>query len=306
MQVLVNGASGFLASRLIADLSRDHRVVAQSRHPHRVRVADNVRVIESLQELNDGEIDAVVNLAGLNLGCGRWNETLRRAFVESRVETTRHLVTWMASLARPPEVLLSQSAVGYYGARGDEELDEDSSPGNEYQAWMCQVWENAAEQAQGNHIRVCRLRSGVVLDADGGPLPGLLPPFRYGLGGWLGDGRQWMSWIHRRDWLDAVRFLLQRQELSGVFNLTAPEPVRNREFAMHVGAAMHRPVWLPVPAWLVRARIGGMARLFLTGQRVRPARLENVGFRFRFPDPETALGDLLVSDGRTSNEGFHG
>lgn len=301
MRVLVTGATGFLGTRLVRHLeSGGHRVLALSRDGRRAaeRLGPNVPVCEHPDTIGDGAVDAVVNLAGLNLASGRWNDRLKRAFIDSRVEVTNRVVRWMATLERPPDILVSQSAVGYYGARGDTPVDETAAPGNEYQSRLCLCWERAARSAEKIGVRVCLTRTGAVLDPGGGPLSGLLPPFRRGFGGWLGDGRQWLSWIHVQDWLRAVEFLLASETASGVWNLTAPEPATNREFARTLGRVLGRPAWLRVPGWAVRVQAGGMARLFLTGQRVIPERLVENGFRFHHAELREALASLLNDDNR--------
>jgi uncharacterized protein (TIGR01777 family) len=199
----------------------------------------------------------------------------------------------MSTLKEKPAVLVSASAVGYYGARGDEALTEDSAPGEEFQSELCRAWESAAQQAEELGIRVCRLRFGIVLGRDGGALARLLLPFRLGLGGPMGSGSQWMSWIHRDDLVSAIQWMLARSSASGSYNATSPNPVTNAEFTHTLGAVMHRPSRLRMPATALRTLLGEMSHLLLTGQKVLPARLLESGFIFRQPDLRGALEHLL-------------
>ena len=238
------------------------------------------------------EPDGIVNLAGENLGAHRWNEARKREFRDSRIGTTRRVVDWLRGRARRPAVLVSGSAVGYYGARGDEPLAEDASPGHEYQSDLCRDWEAEALKAEALGVRVCTVRIGIVLGPDGGAIAAMKLPFQLGLGGPLGDGRQWMSWIHRADLVALILWLLTCDACRGAYNATAPEPATNRAFARALGASLHRPAVLPMPAPVVRALVGEMAHLLLTGQKVLPRRALAEGFTFRFPVLATALQDL--------------
>jgi hypothetical protein len=199
----------------------------------------------------------------------------------------------MGSRGQRPAVFLSASAIGYYGDQGDATVTEDSAPHAEYTHTLCAGWEAAAHEAQALGIRTAILRIGLVLGPGGGFLARLLPPFRLGLGGPVGSGRQWMSWIHREDLLGIIDLLLARDELRGAFNATAPAPVTSREFARALGRVLHRPAVLPLPAFVLKAALGEMSRLLLTGQRVLPARALEAGYVFRFTELEDALKDVL-------------
>lgn len=297
MQVLITGGSGFIGRALCAALvERGDAVVVLSRRPDRVRgLPAAVRCIHDPGAL-EYTPDAIVNLAGENLGDGRWTAARKQRFIDSRVQTTERLIAQLAA-GRVPRVLVSASAIGWYGARGDETLDESAAPGrdDEFTVDLCRRWEAQALRAESFGVRVCRLRIGVVLDAGGGSLAKMLPPFRLGLGGPIGDGRQWFSWIHRADLVALILWLLDTDTARGVYNGTAPQPVRNAEFAAALGAALRRPAVLPMPAAVLRGLMGEMAELVVTGQRVVPARSEAQGFRFRYPDIRSALHASLGS-----------
>ncbi|MGH8441300.1 MAG: TIGR01777 family oxidoreductase [Nevskiaceae bacterium] len=289
MHVLVTGGTGFLGRALCATLlAQGHAVSVLTRD--RARAA---RLLPpgaaALEALPADAPQAIVNLAGESLGAQRWTEARKRAFVDSRAGTTRALVDWMARLPRKPGVLVSGSAVGYYGARGDEPLDENAPPRDEFQSTLCAQWEAEARKAEGLGVRVCRVRTGIVLGVGGGALAAMKLPFSLGLGGHLGDGRQWMSWIHRDDWVALILWLLADDGRTGAYNATAPNPATNRDFARALGASLHRPAVLPMPAFMVRLLVGEMAHLLLTGQKVVPARAQTEGFAFRYPDLRAAL-----------------
>jgi uncharacterized protein (TIGR01777 family) len=240
-------------------------------------------------------VDAVVHLAGESIG-RRWSAAVRSRILESRVRGTRLLADTLASLSRPPELLVSASAVGYYGDRGDEPLDESSPPGDDFLAGVAEAWENAANPAAEAGIRVVHPRFGVVLSPAGGALKRMLPAFRLGAGGRLGSGRQWMSWISIDDAVDALRFVIDTPALAGPIDFTAPEPVTNAEFTRVLGRLLRRPPFLAVPAAALRFLFGEMAdRTLLASQRARPARLLGAGFSFRHPTLEDALAALLAA-----------
>jgi len=239
-------------------------------------------------------IDAVVHLAGENIAARRWTAERKNRIRRSRIKGTAILARALASIPRPPRVLVCASAVGYYGDRGDEVLYEVSGPGTGFLADLCREWEAAASPARAAGIRVVHLRTGTVLSLDGGMLPRVLPLFRLGLGGVIGSGRQYMSWITLADAVAAIRHLLTHGESAGPVNLVAPNPVTNREFTRALGRAVRRLTAFPVPAALLRLAFGGLAdEGLLASARVMPGRLIESGYTFRFPDLETALGALL-------------
>ena len=297
MHCLITGGTGFIGSALCSRLAAEgHTLTVLSRYPGRaVRVLPpGTRCIRAVAELGAAErVDAVVNLAGEPIAAARWSPARKRILAASRIDLTRDLVDWIARAAQRPAVLLSASAIGFYGDQGDTVLMEESLPHVEYQHELCRDWEAAALRAETLGVRTAVLRIGLVVGRDGGFLQRMLPPFLLGLGGPVGHGRQWMSWVHRDDVLGMILWLLAREDLRGVFNATAPAPVTSRDFATALGAVLHRPAVLPVPAPVLRLAFGEMSTLLLTGQRVVPARAEREGYRFRFADIRSALAEAV-------------
>ena len=243
-------------------------------------------------------IDAVVHLAGEPIAPGRWTARRKREILESRTGSTRLLSEVLARLTTPPSVLISASAIGYYGNRGDARLDEESGPGSGFLAEVCLAWEQAVEPARRAGIRVAIPRIGVVLARHGGALAPLLLPFRLGLGGRLGHGRQYMSWIHIDDLVAAFQHALDQPDLEGPFNAVAPNPVPNTEFTKTLARVLHRPAFLPIPVPILRLALGELAEpLLLDSTRLTPSRLESTDFRFTHPKLEEALSSLLTPPG---------
>lgn len=239
-------------------------------------------------------IDGVIHLAGESIAAGRWTPARKARIRDSRILGTTLLSETLATLSRRPAFLISASAIGYYGNRGDEELGEDARAGGGFLAEVCREWEGATRPAADAGIRVVNLRIGMVLSRDGGALDKMLPPFRLGLGGPLGDGAMWTSWIHLHDLVEAIRFCVDTPDLSGPVNALAPNPVRNRDFTRALGHALGRPAVLPAPAFALRLALGEMAdELLLASTRALPVRLEEAGFRFTFPEIGPALENLL-------------
>ncbi|MBN6111056.1 TIGR01777 family oxidoreductase [Xanthomonas bonasiae] len=294
MHVLVTGGTGFIGRALCpALLQAGHQVSVLSRDAARAtRALPGVQALQDLQ--GAAPAHAVINLAGEPLSDGRWNETRKRRFRTSRIGTTRALLDWIAQLdpAQRPACLLSGSAIGYYGDRGNDLLDERSPAGEDFAAHLCRDWETEALRAQTLGVRTSLVRTGVVLGRDGGALSRMLPPFRLGLGGRMGDGRQWMSWIHRDDHVGLLLWLLQHGG-EGAYNATAPTPVTNADFAQQLGQVLHRPALLPAPAAALRLAFGEMADLLLGSQRVLPTRAQQEGYVFRYPELGGALREVI-------------
>lgn len=298
MQILITGGTGFIGKTLCRQLlQRGHQLTVFSRQPpERVRgfCGESVMPVSSLKELSSRSVfDAVVNLAGEPIAAKRWTEARKRLLWNSRVGLTSALVDFIAAVETKPKVIVSGSAVGYYGNRGDALLDEDSDGSDDFSHRLCAAWEEAASRATGHGIRVCLLRTGLVIGRNGGFLQQLLPLFKWGLDGRIGSGRQWMSWVHLDDHVAITEYLLDNAHLDGVFNATAPNPVTNREFTECLARVLKRPALLPVPATALHLALGELAELLLGGQRVVPRRLLNERFRFQYERLEEALRDAV-------------
>jgi len=243
------------------------------------------------------EIDgagAVINLAGESIAAKRWTAAQKRRILDSRLQATRSLVAAVRGAAAAPPVFVSGSAVGYYGPLGDEIATEERPAGSDFLAQVCVQWESEARRAASDRTRVVCIRTGIVLDADGGALPHMLPPFRFGVGGPVGSGRQYWPWIHREDWIALVRWVIQTPAAEGAINATAPTPVTNADFARALGRALHRPAFMPAPGFALRLLLGDMADgLLLSGQRATPSKAERLGFHFRYPRVDDALGAIF-------------
>jgi uncharacterized protein (TIGR01777 family) len=294
MHVLVTGGTGFIGSALVPRLRGDgHEITVLSRGAH----ADGggVRYVQSLDAIaDDASVDAVINLAGASLNGKRWSEAYKREMVASRLDTTVAVVELCRRLSRPPSVLVSASAIGYYGDRGDESLDEESSMGEGFSAELCRDWEAAAREAEALGTRVVLARLGVVFDREGGAFVELSRPFRFGIANWLGSGRQYLSWVHRADVIAAFAFLLEQEALAGPVNITAPGPVTHRALCAALRRKLTTLPGMPVPGLVMRVMLGEVAdELLLAGQKVLPKRLEAAGFSFHYPDIDSAVGQLV-------------
>ena len=294
MNILITGGTGFIGRAVSrALLDRKHHVTVLTRDEQRAeKLTQDVEFIESLDKLT-ASADVVINLAGESLGSARWTRQTKAAFIASRVDTTASLINYIERAQPKPKVLLSGSAVGFYGACGDVVLDENAPAGDEYQSELCRAWELEALKAYTHGVRVCLLRMGLVLARHGGTLPGMLPAFKLGLGGHLGNGKQWISWVHIDDLVQSIGYLIGHPTLFGPFNITAPYPQTNKAFANELSNALDKTAPFRIPAWAVRIRYGEMARLFLTGQRVIPKNLLNADFQFSHPTLKDALREIL-------------
>jgi len=291
MRIVVGGSSGFIGTALVDRLrAAGHDIVRLVRRDS--AAPDEVTWRPSVAPLDPSTVDgadAVVNLAGVGVGTHRWDAAFKALIRASRVNSTEALAAAVAAAKAPPRVLLNASAVGFYGDTGDREVDESGPAGDGYFPDVCRAWEAATEAAEAAGIRVAHLRTGLVLGPGGGLLKPLLPLYRFGLGGPLGNGRQWMPWISLADEVAAIEFLLTADAVTGAVNLTGPAPVTNREFARTLGRVLHRPAVLPVPAFALRIAVGEFGAEAVRSQRVLPAVLAGAGYRFQHADLESAL-----------------
>ncbi|CAD7386564.1 MULTISPECIES: TIGR01777 family oxidoreductase [Xanthomonas] len=293
MQLLITGGTGFIGQALCPALVQaGHQVSVLTRDLRRAaRRLPGMTVVDTLDGV---QADAVINLAGEPLAAGRWTDARKQRFRASRLGITGQLHAWIAQqpAERRPAVLISGSAVGYYGERGDSVLTEADHAGDDFSAQLCRDWEAEAAKIAALGPRVSWVRTGIVLDRDGGALARMLPAFRFGGGGPFGDGRHWMSWIHRADMVALLLWLLEHGQ-AGAYNATAPTPVTNAEFARTLAHVLHRPALLALPASLLRLGFGEMAELLLISQRVLPQRALDAGFRFQYVHLEAALRAIL-------------
>ena len=297
MRILLTGSSGLIGSELVPFLRGAGysvtRLVRRPAHEGGKELAWDPAE-RKLEPAALEAFDAVIHLGGVNIAERRWSTEFKQQFLESRVESTRLLATTLAGLRHPPQVLICASAVGFYGDRGEETLDEQAPPGTGFLPSVCRAWEGATKVAADKGIRVANLRIGVVLSAAGGALAKMLTPFKLGLGGRIGSGRQYMSWIALDDVVEAIHHVLLNDELSGPVNTTSPNPITNAEFTQTLGRVLGRPTLFPVPAFAARLAFGEMAdALLLSSERVVPAKLTQSGFAFRYPELILALRHIL-------------
>ncbi len=306
MRVFVTGGTGLIGTRLLGQLrARGDDVALLTRRPDAVRAQFSGCTIVPGDPMQAGawmdtiaDCDAVIHLAGENIFARRWNDEFRALLRDSRVKSTENVVQALGKHPRTqagqPKVLVNASAIGYYGPTGDEELTEDSPPGNDTLARVCVEWENAARRAETHGVRVALVRVGVVLDGEGGALPKMLTPFKLFVGGKVGSGKQYVSWIHRDDMVGLLILVLDNASATGPINGTAPNPVTNTELSKAIGCALHRPSFMPTPAFGLRVMLGEVAEVVTTGQRVLPKRALALGFTFKFPSIDAALTDILA------------
>jgi uncharacterized protein (TIGR01777 family) len=308
MKIVIAGGSGFLGSPLAemyAEDGHDVRVLTRSLAPGEVRHDPGTGVpgISRVGWTADGSsgpwasviegADAVVNLSGESLAAKRWTAETKKRLRDSRLLATRSLAAAITAATNPPAVFISGSAVGYYGPSDGRPLTEADGPGADFLARLCADWEAEAANARREGTRVVLLRTGIVLERSGGALPQMMRPFRFFVGGPIGSGRQYISWIHRLDWIEIVRWIVSTPAVTGPVNATAPHPVTNREFARALGRAMRRPSLLPASGFAVRLALGEFADSILTGQRVLPARAQKEGYHFRYPEIDRAFRGIF-------------
>jgi uncharacterized protein len=300
MSILLTGGTGLIGSQLVRLLvEQGQQVVVLTRNPTSKPAMYGVeyaawdgKVDGSWVKLMPA-MDAVINLAGENIGGHRWTPSHKDLVRASRVQAGKTLVEAIRQSSRKPDVFIQSSAIGYYGSSGDQPLGEDAPSGSDWQSDICRDWEDATQPLEAMGIRRVIIRSGVVLSLGGGAFPRLLLPFKLLVGGPIGSGRQWLSWIHWRDEIEAISHLVCRPDAQGVYNLTAPEAMTNADFGRLLGRTTQRPYWFPTPAFALRLVLGEMSTLVLDGQRVFPQRLLESGYQFRFAKAQDALRDIF-------------
>lgn len=297
MNILITGASGFIGSQLVNLLAGEHQLTILSRHPSTTRqsLGANHQYLTSLNDIDDlNHFDAVVNLAGEPIVAKRWSKRQKQVICTSRWNITARLSQLIKQSTNPPKVMVSGSAIGFYGRQGEHPLDETSQPHIEFSHEICSTWEQLAQDAASDKTRVCIIRIGIVL-GQGGALAKMLPPFKLGLGGPIGHGRQGMSWIHIDDVIALIDFLLNQENCQGIFNATAPHPVSNGEFAKTLGKVLNRPALLTTPPLALRLAMGEMSELLTEGQFVIPKRALAAGFTFKYSELEAALTSIVAN-----------
>lgn len=307
MRVFLTGGTGLIGSRVARQLGqRGDTVVALTRRPDaaRGRLGPGATIVDGDPMRTESwmdviaDCDAVIHLAGENVFAKRWSRAFKELLQSSRIQSTRNVVEALRrnpqAAGGQPKVLVNASAIGYYGSRGDEELDENSTAGDDFLARACVEWEQAARAAEADGARVAVVRVGVVLDKEGGALKQMVTPFKLGLGGRTGSGRQWVSWIHHADMVGILLLALDNAAARGPINGTAPNPMPNRDFAKALGRALHRPAFMPTPAFALRVLLGPVSQLVTTGQRVLPRQAQALGYPFRFPTIDAALADIFA------------
>jgi uncharacterized protein len=298
MKILISGSHGLVGKALIKALEADgheiYRLVRYAPHSEKEIEWSPDRYSIAISRIEG--FDAVFHLAGESIASGRWNDEKKRKIRESRTKGTKLLADALANLEQPPKTLISASAIGYYGDRGDELLTETSTSGKDFLAGVCVEWEKATEHARAKGVRVVNTRFGIILDKEGGALAKMLTPFRMGIGGRIGDGKQWMSWIALDDVIEALRFTLKNESMNSPVNFVAPHPVTNAEFTKTLGSVLSRPTFFPIPEFGVRLAFGEMAdALLLSSQRVEPTKLVDSRYQFIYSNLESALRSILNS-----------
>ncbi len=299
-RLLITGGSGFIGSQLVPVLSaQGYAVTVLTRNPEKTasHFRRSVSTIKQLDELSDKDtFEVVINLAGQGITDRRWTPTIKNQLRESRLLTTHKLIRYLQTVETKPECFISGSAIGYYGDQGENSVDETGSGDNSFSSKLCFDWEHEAKQAEDLGIRTCYLRTGIVLGKKGGALSKMLPAFRLGLGGSMGSGRQWMSWVHIDDLTGIILHIINHRNISGAVNGTAPKPTTNKEFSSTLAHVLKRPAFMPVPAFVLKMMLGEMAEeLLLSGQRVMPKKILDTGYGFQYAELEDALREVVQS-----------
>ncbi len=296
MNILMTGGTGFIGRALVNSLLKEgHKVTVLSRTPDSVNkiIGNKLTTLSNLDQLSsEHSFQVIINLAGAPIFDNHWSETRKKVIRDSRIKLTEQLLAYIERAGVKPELLISGSAIGYYGDQGNSVLNEASPVHPDFSQRLCADWESTAQQAERFGVRVCLIRTGLVLAYDGGLLQRMLRPFNLGLGGILGNGQQWMSWIHRDDWISIAKIMINNHTMQGAYNATAPHPATNNDFTKILAQHLKRPALLPVPAWLLKLLLGERSDLVLASQRVLPERLLAEGFSFQYPELLSALIEI--------------
>ena len=296
MNTLITGGTGFIGRALVNSLLKEgHKVTVLSRTPDSVNkiIGNKLTTLSNLDQLSsEHSFQVIINLAGAPIFDNHWSETRKKVIRDSRIKLTEQLLAYIERAGVKPELLISGSAIGYYGDQGNSVLNEASPVHPDFSQRLCADWESTAQQAERFGVRVCLIRTGLVLAYDGGLLQRMLRPFNLGLGGILGNGQQWMSWIHRDDWISIAKIMINNHTMQGAYNATAPHPATNNDFTKILAQHLKRPALLPVPAWLLKLLLGERSDLVLASQRVLPERLLAEGFSFQYPELLSALTEI--------------
>ena len=296
MNILITGGTGFIGSHLCDTLDKiGHSLIVLTRNKIKAekKLPKNIQFVHSFSEIKQStDVNAIVNLAGEGIADKRWSKERKKVLEESRIDLTADLIVFIRNRKQRPNLLISSSAVGYYGDSGDDVITEFTEPHEEFSHRLCAAWESQALRAKAMDVRVSILRTGLVIGKNGGFIKKLLPSFKLGFGAQLADGQQWMSWIHLRDYLNIILFLIDNEQTNGIYNATAPIPVNNRTFTKTLASVLHRPALLTLPKSVLNMLFGEMSRLLVTGQRVLPKKLQEAGFKFEYTDLKPALEDV--------------
>jgi uncharacterized protein (TIGR01777 family) len=297
MKILITGATGLIGSALCKLLADKHELIALTRNINKAKntLPNSIIALDNLKDVNFDDLDAVINLAGEPIADKRWSAQQKQKIFQSRLAITEQIVNKINTSDTPPKVFISGSAIGFYGRQPAENVitESYSSTYPEFSHQLCKQWEELALQAHSPDVRVCLLRTGIVLSKQGGALDKMLPPFKLGMGGRMASGKQMMSWIHIDDMVNAIVFLLEDEKAHGAFNLTAPEPVSNTNFTQTLAKTLNRPALFPMPEFVLKLLFGEMSDLLVYGQNVIPEKLEQQGFKFKFKTLDTALNEIL-------------
>jgi uncharacterized protein (TIGR01777 family) len=305
-RVIITGATGFIGNALCRELIEGgYETVGLSRNPEmgKALLSDQVKVVKWDTKSSEGWTNyadgayAIVNLAGENIASGGWTKERKKRILQSRLDAGKAVIQAIEKVKNKPNVVIQASGIGYYGDSGNQILDETSSPGSGFLVEVAKQWEKTTQKVESMGVRHIVIRTGVVLGGDGGFLYRVVLPYRFFVGGHLGSGKQWIPWIHIEDEAKAIRFLMEKIDMRGVFNLSSPNPLTSRDFSKVLGKVMKKPAWLPVPGFVLRLLLGEMAsELILSGQRALPKRLLESGFQFQYPEVESALSRILSPD----------